>query len=390
MSAVALEPPTLTPTESLRWIGESLAAADADISEPSESSLRAPLDWTALESQEPPQREWVINEWLGRGHVTLLAGPAGTGKTAIAQSIAAGISVGRDIIGSVPQPTNTLLWAGEDDRNELWRRQRAIAEWLEEPLSAFAGKCIVEPYADRDITLCTLISGVLVQTPMLAELREQIGDYGAGLVFLDSVARLYGGNENDRHQVTQFISWLTWALQPTQASLVLLGHPAKAQGSEFSGSTAWEASVRARLYFGYRLPDQEQADDEEPEDDVRWLAKRKTNYSNKDTREVRWKDGCMQPAGEPMEQFRGQRSPEFLADEAIRVFRQLKEMGINTGASRGPNYLPNIARNQKLTNDRLTHRDLMTGLAEAMKAGRLKMAVTGKYGNRGSQRGLTE
>jgi RecA-family ATPase len=248
---------------------------------------------------------------------------------------------------------------------------------------------IVEPCADRDISLCSLVNGALISTPMLKELREQIGDYQVGLVFLDSVARLFGGNENDRHQVTQFVAWLTWALQPTDAAICLLGHPAKATGSEFSGSTAWEASVRARLYFGFKLPDQ--PDDElEPDTDQRWLAKRKTNYSTKDTREVRWADGCMQPANAYDGPKKTDRSLNYLADETLQVFRQLKRMGFDSGAAKGANYLPALAKRNNLLNGSLTERDLKNGLAELLKDGRLTQGIVGLYANRSPRKGLIE
>lgn len=366
--------------------GPEVGAADPD-----EKPLRAPLDWRSLETRDPPVREWAVEGWLGRGHVTLLAGPAGSGKTAIAQSIASCVALGRSVIDTVPSAMNALLWAGEDEADELWRRQISIARWLEEPLAAFADKLILQPYPDRDMTLAALVDGRLVKTAMLTELREQIGDYKAGLVFVDSVARCFGGNENDRHQVTQFVSFLTWALEPTRAALCLLGHPAKALDSEYSGSTAWEASVRAQLFFGYRAPG-EKADDEAPVDENRRvLAKRKTNYSGRDLREVRFADGCMQPANAPeASEFRSARSTQFLADEAIRVFRRLKAMGIDTSAQPSVAYLPRVAAKQQLLEHGLTERDLRNGLAEAMKAGRLRMGVVGKYANRNPRMGLTE
>ena len=357
----------------------------------SETPLRTPLDWRALETRDPPVREWAVEGWLGRGHVTLLAGPAGSGKTAIAQSIGSCVSLGRSVIDNVPQPLTTLLWAGEDEADELWRRQTHIARWLQTPLAAFADKLVLQPYPDRDMTLAALVDGRLVKTAMLDELREQIGDYKAGLVFVDSVARCFGGNENDRHQVTQFVSFLTWALAPTRAALCLLGHPAKAADSEYSGSTAWEASVRARLFFGYRAPG-EQIEEGAPVDETRRvLAKRKTNYSGRDLREVRFADGCMQPANAPeAQQFTSSRSNEFLADEAVRVFRRLKSMGIDTSAQPSVAYLPRVAAKQQLLDAGITERDLRVGLAEAMKAGRLRMGVVGKYANRNPRMGLTE
>ena len=354
-------------------------------------SMRKPIDWTALEGLEPPVRQWAVDGWIGRGHVTLLAGPPGSGKTSICQTIGAGVALGKSVIDFVPRPMNVLGWFGEDEEDELWRRQIAISKYLETPMSALRNKFIVQAYPSTDITLCTQSKGNLEQTPMMRELREQIGDYKAELVFLDSVARVYGGNENDRHQVTQFIAWLTWALAPTNAALVLLGHPAKGAGSEFSGSTAWEASVRARLYFGFKMPDDTTPDDEGVEDeDARVLAKRKTNYSQKDLRLVRWADGCMQPRAAVMGERRTQRSAAFLADEAVRVWRRLKAMGLDTGASQSVNYLPKVAARNRMLEGGITEKDLRVGLSEAMKLGRLRVGVIGQYPNRSPKNGLME
>lgn len=374
-------PPELTPEE---W-------SEPVVEESPEKSVRKPMDWTQLEGLEPPSRQWVVDNWIGRGYVTLLAGPPGSGKTAICQTIGAAVSLGKPVIDNVPRPMNVLGWFGEDDEDELWRRQIAIARQLETPLSAFKDRFVLHPYPSTDITLCTLSGGVLEQTSMLKELREQIGDYKAELVFLDSVARVFGGNENDRHQVTKFIAWLTWALEPTNAGLVLLGHPAKGAGSEFSGSTAWEASVRARLYFGFKNPDEQQDEDSVDDPDARVLAKRKTNYSQKDIRQVRWIDGCMQPqsVGEPsLNRF--SRSPEFLADEAVRIYRRLKSMGIDTGANHAGNYLPKVAARNRLLENGITEKDLRVGLSEALKTGRLRVGQIGMYANRSPKTGLLE
>lgn len=374
-----------------RKFGETRAAEQPRIFLGTPPSGATPfIDWTRLSAQEPPAREWAIEGWLGRGHVTLLAGPPGAGKTAVCQSIASALRLGRQIIDNVPRPMNVLFWAGEDDADEIWRRQVAIARWLGEPLSAFADGLYIDACPDRDITLAGLVDGVLVETPMLAQLREQIGDLKIDAVFLDSVARTYGGNENDRHQVTKYMAMLTSALSPTRAAMCLLGHPAKAAGSEFSGSTAWEASVRARLYFGYHPPGEKPDDENPPDDNVRWLAKRKTNYSQRDIREVRFADGCMQPANPPTGEARSGRSNEFLMDEAVRITRRLRDMGLNPGASLARNYMPALARDNRLL-EGITERELKVGLAEAMKAGRLKVGATDQLGhNRMPKVGLIE
>ena len=261
-----------------------------------QQALRSSLRWPELASRQPPERRWAIKNWIGRGHVTLLAGPAGSGKTALAQLICSALAIGRNCIDEVAQPTISLMWAGEDDHDEIWRREIPIARYLGVSLETFARRFYVQSYSELDMTLAAVAQNRIIPTPLLKELREQIGDYGAGFVVLDSVARIFGGNENDRNQVTTFISLLTEALAPTGAAMLILGHPAKTSDSEYSGSGAWEASVRSRLYFGYRQPDADFQVEDVPDKNTRFLAKRKANYSCRDARRVEWRDGCMQPA----------------------------------------------------------------------------------------------
>ncbi len=339
------------------------------------------MRFAELADLDPPLREWAIQGWVGRGHVTLLAGPPGSGKTAVAQSLAAACAMGIPTVDEVPGALTTLLWAGEDDHDEIWRRQIAIARWLGKPLADFAGRMHAYPCPDVDITLCYQGEMGLTKTPMIETLRQQIGDLGCQLVFLDSIARLFGGNENDRHQVTQFIAWLNYALAPTNAAIVLLGHPSKGVGSEFSGSTAWEASVRARLYFGYHMPGTAAVEGEISNPDERWLAKRKTNYSQMDARRVLFQGGCMQPQPPDDKPAPGRRSPEFLADEVVAIVQRLARIGVFGVVGQGPSYLPKMIEQAQETNG-LGRAELITGMLTAVKAGRLKNDVIGQYSNR--------
>lgn len=354
---------------------------------------RGAMDWASLEGAQPPERDWAIDNWLGMGFTTLLAGQGGSGKTALMQFTLSALSLGYEVIDTVRQPRRCLMWFGEDDRDEVWRRQAAIAALMGVPLSAFNGRFYAIPRPTDDITLAAIADGKFVATPELSVLREQIGDLKIEATCIDSVARTFGGSENDRHQVTQYVSWLNWAAAPTKSALVLIGHPAKAEGSEFSGSTAWEASVRARWFFGYKLPDS-QEDPENPPDPlspVRYLAKRKTNYGTRDFRVVKYVDGAMVPQTPDPSAPTGGKSVAFLADEAISLFRTLQRMGIE--ASHAPNssgYLPKAARNAGLLNGHLTESDIKRGLAECLRTSRLRVDTVGVYSNRAPRKGLVE
>src|SRR3546814_19155736 len=69
---------------------------------------------------------------------------------------------------------------------------------------------------------------------------------GSKLVFLDNVAHLFTGNENDRGQVTRFVNLLNRLAGNTGAAILLIGHPNKS-GDTYSGSTAWLNAVRSQI-----------------------------------------------------------------------------------------------------------------------------------------------
>lgn len=353
-----------------------------------------PLDWSGLAGQTPPEREWIEQYWLGRGYVTGLWGAGGIGKTGLAQAWGSCLALRRSYLDWVPSERRVLMWACEDDEAELWRRQDAIAQWLGVPLSDFTGRLHLYSYCDEQVELAgPAQQHPLVPTPMLARLREQIGDHRADVVILDNIARLYGGNENDRHQVSSFVAMLTAAAKPTQAGVLLLGHPGKAAGSEYSGSTAWEGAVRARLYLGATLPDQKSDSETPPADDsVRYLCRRKANYSARDWRRVVYREGVMVPDPPPEPGTRGAGgggvSDEYARDIVLRAIRRLAEMNQHcTASTSSPLYLPRLAAQYELL-DRLTERQFGRAMRSLQMDGSIITTTVGQYGNRTPRQGL--
>jgi RecA-family ATPase len=354
--------------------------------EPAVARRNQAIDWRTLNEQSPPERLWAINHWLGMGHVTLLSGAGGTGKTSVAQALSSCLALGHDYLDTVSQPRRILFWACEDDRDELWRRQLAIAAGLGVSLADFAGRLYLHSYDGEQVELAGLADGKLVASPMLHELNEQVGDYQADVIVLDNIARLYGGSENDRHQVTNFMAMLTGAAKATNAAVLLLGHPGKALGSEYSGSTAWEGSARARLYLGRHLPDKEpQAETEEADDGVRYLSRRKANYSTRDWRKITYKNGVMVPE-DPADSAAGTTHPkhgtEFTQDTVRRAIRQLSGLGkFGNASTASPDYLPKLADQYKLL-DGVSRTAFASTMRQMELAGTIKLVVVGKYQNR--------
>jgi hypothetical protein len=208
-----------------------------------------------------------------------------------------------------------------------------------------------------------------------------VHDLGIDYVFLDSIARVYGGNENDRHQVTTFVAWLRATCGG--AGICLLGHPGKAPGSEFSGSTAWEASVRSRLYLAARLPDDDQNDTDEEPSTIRYLSRRKSNYSAKDWRRFEYRNGVLVP-----DMQRAAHGELYVQDTVMRAVARLKELDIyGTNSTASSNYLPKLARQYRLL-DGISSKAFGKAVSVLVMEGRLKIDKVGMYPNRTPKVGL--
>jgi AAA domain len=344
---------------------------------------RKRIDWQSLDGRDPPAREWIIPYWIPHRHTTLLAGRGGVGKTLLAQHLGAALALGFEYV-ELLEPRRVLMWAAEDDEAELWRRQIHISSWMGRPLQALADRFSLHSYAGEDVTLMAPVSGSLMPTPMLGTLRQQVADYRAEVVILDNIARMYGGSENDRHAVTTFCAVVQGVCAP--AAVVLLGHPSKALGSEYSGSTAWEGAVRARLYLSDRRPD-EQADDDAPVDDaVRYLARRKANYSDRDIRRLTLADGVLIPA--VVEAARTAPGGVFLRDVVRRAVQKLAASNVyGTGSTASPSYLPRLAKDYGLL-ENVTGKAFASAMREMILAKELVNQPIGTYSNGTRRQGL--
>jgi RecA-family ATPase len=239
------------------------------------------IDFAALDGLVPPPREFVIEPWLPRGHVTLLGGVGGVGKTLLAQQAATAAAVQLEWLGKVPKPGASIGLFCEDDTNELWRRQVDICAALDVPLSRVARRIRFEGRAGKANTLTWNLDGVGVQdSPVLVALREYLNDLelsqSINLVVLDNAAQMFpsgDGGESDRGRVTAFLNHLTGLAIEFNCAVLLLVHPAKAEGSEYSGSTAWENAVRSRLFLFRESPD-------DPNSRV-ILSRSKANYASR-------------------------------------------------------------------------------------------------------------
>ena len=167
------------------------------------------------------------------------------------------------------------------------------------------------------------------------------------MVILDTLADLFGGNEVDRAQARQFVGMLRGLAMQFDCTVVLLAHPSlsgMASGSGQSGSTAWNNSVRSRLYLK-RITEADGRAEVEPDPDLRELTTMKANYGRSGGNiEIRWVDGRFVLSTDPIA---ANISLDRLSNtKAEGVFLKLMKIYIDEGRSLsvnpGTTYAPSL------------------------------------------------
>jgi len=351
-----------------------------------------PIDWAALENQPIPKREWVCKDWIGY-YPTLFSGKGSAGKSLLMQQWASSIAIGRSFVGEIAEPKRVLYWACEEDQEELHRRQVGFSRHMRHPLSGFLPNFLVVPRLGCENTLYTTEYGRPMWTPMIEMLRQQVNDTAADVLILDNIGHVFGANENARHDVTAFINGLYGLVCGRKFSLILIGHPAKSEGSEFAGSGAWENAVRMRWYLGDSLPGEKRSEDDEgdvdPNSQLRFLCKRKTNYSAQDYVRFVLADGVFKPEELDPDTtgVYGQLRRKKAAAAILDGIRALARMGKHCSEAKGQNYLPALLAEYNLLNN-CTRGEVADAMRHLMTDGKLKREVVGHYANRAPRYGL--
>jgi RecA-family ATPase len=279
------------------WTPDSASENDSATKKTANKPL-ACINIAAWHSVPAPERQWVVRDRVPLLAVTLLSGDGGVGKTILALHLATATALGRDWLNALPEPGAVFVVCCEDDDNELHRRLDRIVAHCDSNFEELAKNMNLISLAGADAVLAAPnSSGLIIPTDRFKQIDKTACDIQPKLIVLDNSADVFAGSENDRAQVRQFITLLRGMAIRANAGLLLTSHPSLTginTGTGLSGSTAWNASVRARLYFKRAVTEK----DEEPDPDLRVLEVMKANYGPiGETIQVRWKDGLFLPVG---------------------------------------------------------------------------------------------
>ena len=289
---------------------------------------------------EPPLRPWIVPETIPDRTVTIMGGDGAVGKSTLLLQLAICVVAGREWIGKLPESGGVLFLSAEDDRDELHRRIDAIASGLDLPLAELGDFHLVL-LAGRDAVLAAPQgkSAAITPTAVWRSLVDNVSVFQPRLLILDTLADIFGGNENARPEARQFVGMLRGLAIDHNCAVVVAAHPSltgMATGTGTSGSTAWNNSVRSRLYL--ELVKNE--DGREIDGDLRLLRVMKANYSSSGAEiPIRWRDGCFVvegPAGGFDKLAAQARAESVFLDLLALLTRQNRDVSPNVSRTYAP------------------------------------------------------
>lgn len=254
------------------------------VSVPETGATKSPaLPFTDLSTwidRDIPDRQFLVPGLIPDGCVTALYGDGGSGKTLIALWLMAAMAAryGATWMGETPLGWKSVGLFAEDDEEELIRRLRRVCEGMGLDFAKVAENVTPLAGVGMDTTVAYFAeTGELCITPLMQGLIDKVRDTGSSLLVLDYAAAIFGGNELDRYQVSEFMRRLNAIARDNQIAILLLGHPSMEGmkgGRGTSGSTAWRNQSRSFLHL---TVDEDQNDPEGRT--LLTLSHTKSNYS---------------------------------------------------------------------------------------------------------------
>jgi energy-coupling factor transporter ATP-binding protein EcfA2 len=222
----------------------ALEAAPSETAPRAELFKEIPLD--ELDNAPPPS--FLVEHWIPEGEVVLLAAHGGSGKSILSLTLAAHVATGRPFCGLSVQRRKVAFLSFEDHDPILRHRlRRVLAAYGMTPGEVRGNLRVFDASEAGALVTEASAAGARFLTP--CEAWGAMEKLDADLVIIDGASDTFDANENERRFVRGFISMLRGLARKRGGAVLLLAHLPKETkaGMNYSGSTAWHNSVRARL-----------------------------------------------------------------------------------------------------------------------------------------------
>lgn len=285
--------------------------------------------------------QWIVENFILADAVNGFFGAGATGKDLLLLQLGIARNYDKLWLGLKVTPGRTLYLPGEDNPNELRRREDAITRYYGGAKTKLRpAEFAIAPMFGPDALLARFDhnSGIVEPTENYDKLRQLIKNFRADLVLLGNRVNIFSVNQNDDAQAAQCIGLLSALNREFGCTIIMPGHVsiAGAQRGE-SGSVQWSNGCRMRTYLR-RLLDKE---GNEAHPTVRELVVMKANWSASGlVLPMRWHNGVFQPLTELDRQAREDWVQNTVFMELMyRFTREKRNVSPNP---RAPNYVLNV------------------------------------------------
>lgn len=367
---VAMDEVAFAPMEA--YEGEIEAVAARSITPKTDRTSKF-FSAATLRDKPVPARDWLVPDLVPQKTVTLFGGDGGTGKSLLALQLAIGAATGTGWLGRAVAQGPVIFISAEDDDEELHRRTDDILRACGlsyDNLPALTLRSL----AGEDALLAVETQVALIQSALFEELDERAAQDNPVLILIDTLADVFPSNENDRAKVRQFVGILRGLALKRRCAVMLLAHPSLAglnSGSGTSGSTAWNNSVRSRLYLSRVVQDNFEHDP-----NARLLFTKKANYGPVGGEiAMTWQHGVF-----VAEATRTGLDRMAIGAKAERVFlallRTFAEQGRKVNHAGGPTYAPKVFA-AHLKAEGITKPALKSAMESLLSRGTIRIAEDG-------------
>lgn len=174
--------------------------------------------WIELQ-RETPEQEWLLWEAIAPAGLTIVCGRPKKGKSFLAYLMAISLSSGREIGPFKPAGKIPCLYIDQEGV------AKHTAQRLELMIRGLAR-------LEKDLANMHMVHGQefeLLSGNTVQELIDAVKSTGARVVFIDTFAATFTGEENSKRDVQAYLDKLKLIRQATGAAVVLVHHTNKAQ-----------------------------------------------------------------------------------------------------------------------------------------------------------------